>query len=153
MSLMLVRTLSTLRPSGTFRGLEDPRRLGYKQSLKSMCRTYGSLMDWRLGSEACQDKASLFLGRVPWALTHLKERVGATDPYFSQRLGSTTIRSFDQEPRFRDSSLRLIDGYSRRPKFFTAGAMAWLCFRLEMLSLDYICLLFGFPDLSSDRNH
>ncbi|GFZ21433.1 multidrug resistance-associated protein 3 [Actinidia rufa] len=47
--------------------------------------------------------------------------------------GSTTIRSFDQEPRFRDSSMKLIDGNSR-PNFYFAGAMEWLCFRLDMLS-------------------
>ena len=47
--------------------------------------------------------------------------------------GSTTIRSFDQESRFRDTSMKLIDGYSR-PKFHIAGAMEWLCFRLDMLS-------------------
>ncbi|KAK3032481.1 hypothetical protein RJ639_037294 [Escallonia herrerae] len=47
--------------------------------------------------------------------------------------GSTTIRSFDQESRFRETSMKLIDGYSR-PKFNTAGAMEWLCFRLDMLS-------------------
>ncbi|KAH6768081.1 multidrug resistance-associated protein 3 [Perilla frutescens var. frutescens] len=55
--------------------------------------------------------------------------------HFSETLsGSITIRSFDQEPRFRDISLRLIDGYSR-PKFNTAGAMEWLCIRLDVLSL------------------
>ncbi|GFP80473.1 ABC transporter c family member 3 [Phtheirospermum japonicum] len=54
---------------------------------------------------------------------------------FSETLsGSSTIRSFDQEPRFRDLSMKLIDGYSR-PKFHTAGAMEWLCLRLDMLSL------------------
>ncbi|GFZ05328.1 multidrug resistance-associated protein 3 [Actinidia rufa] len=37
------------------------------------------------------------------------------------------------EPRFRDSSMKLIDGNSR-PKFYVAGAMEWLCFRLDMLS-------------------
>ncbi|KAF8369673.1 hypothetical protein HHK36_032304 [Tetracentron sinense] len=47
--------------------------------------------------------------------------------------GSTTIRSFDQESRFWDMNMKLIDGYSR-PKFHTAGAMEWLCFRLDMLS-------------------
>ncbi|KAF8410845.1 hypothetical protein HHK36_003382 [Tetracentron sinense] len=47
--------------------------------------------------------------------------------------GSTTIRSFDQESRFWDVNMKLIDGYSR-PKFHTAGAMEWLCFRLAMLS-------------------
>lgn len=47
--------------------------------------------------------------------------------------GSATIRSFDQEHRFRESSMKLIDGNSR-PKFYIAGAMEWLCFRLDMLS-------------------
>uniref|UniRef100_A0A5B7AW34 ABC-type xenobiotic transporter n=1 Tax=Davidia involucrata TaxID=16924 RepID=A0A5B7AW34_DAVIN len=47
--------------------------------------------------------------------------------------GSITIRSFDQELRFQDTSMKLIDGYSR-PKFHIAGAMEWLCFRLDMLS-------------------
>ncbi|KAL2245236.1 UNVERIFIED_CONTAM: ABC transporter C family member 3 [Sesamum indicum] len=55
--------------------------------------------------------------------------------HFSETLsGSSTIRSFDQERRFRDISMRLIDGYSR-PKFYTAGAMEWLCIRLDVLSL------------------
>ncbi|CAI9088257.1 OLC1v1022538C1 [Oldenlandia corymbosa var. corymbosa] len=48
--------------------------------------------------------------------------------------GSSTIRSFDQESRFQDTSMKLIDGYSR-PKFHTAAAMEWLCFRLDVLSL------------------
>ncbi|KAK4851345.1 hypothetical protein QYF36_014332 [Acer negundo] len=47
--------------------------------------------------------------------------------------GSTTIRSFDQEARFQDTNMKLMDGYSR-PKFHVAGAMEWLCFRLDMLS-------------------
>ncbi|XP_073303895.1 ABC transporter C family member 3-like [Primulina huaijiensis] len=55
--------------------------------------------------------------------------------HFSETLsGSSTIRSFEQEPRFRDTSMKLIDGYSR-PKFHTAGAMEWLCIRLDVLSL------------------
>ncbi|KAL8492102.1 hypothetical protein ACS0TY_023647 [Phlomoides rotata] len=55
--------------------------------------------------------------------------------HFSETLtGSITIRSFDQEPRFRDICMRLIDGYSR-PKFYTAAAMEWLCIRLDVLSL------------------
>ncbi|KAM7495633.1 hypothetical protein LguiB_030242 [Lonicera macranthoides] len=54
--------------------------------------------------------------------------------HFSETIsGSTTIRSFDQESRFQDISMKLIDGYSR-PKFNSAGAMEWLCFRLDMLS-------------------
>ncbi|MCL7040581.1 hypothetical protein MKW94_012127, partial [Papaver nudicaule] len=47
--------------------------------------------------------------------------------------GSTTIRSFSQEPRFMDTNLKLTDAYSR-PKFYNATAMEWLCFRLDMLS-------------------
>lgn len=47
--------------------------------------------------------------------------------------GSTTIRSFDQETRFCNTNMKLNDGYSR-PKFHIAGAMEWLCFRLDMLS-------------------
>ena len=46
--------------------------------------------------------------------------------------GSTTIRSFDQEARFQDTNMKLMDGYSR-PKFHVAAAMEWLCFRLDML--------------------
>ncbi|VFQ76859.1 unnamed protein product [Cuscuta campestris] len=48
--------------------------------------------------------------------------------------GSTTIRSFDQEARFHELSMNLIDGYNR-PKFHAAGAMEWLCFRLDVLSV------------------
>ncbi|XP_006839138.3 ABC transporter C family member 3 isoform X1 [Amborella trichopoda] len=47
--------------------------------------------------------------------------------------GSTTIRSFDKESRFMTTNLKLIDAYSR-PKFYNAGAIEWLCFRLDMLS-------------------
>ncbi|KAH7546891.1 hypothetical protein FEM48_Zijuj01G0248900 [Ziziphus jujuba var. spinosa] len=47
--------------------------------------------------------------------------------------GSTTIRSFDQDARFQNTNMKLTDGYSR-PKFNVAGAMEWLCFRLDMLS-------------------
>ncbi|XP_042010090.1 ABC transporter C family member 3-like [Salvia splendens] len=55
--------------------------------------------------------------------------------HFSETLsGAIIIRSFDQESRFLDISLRLIDGYSR-PKFHVAGAMEWLCLRLDVLSL------------------
>lgn len=60
--------------------------------------------------------------------------------HFSETLlGSSTIRSFDQEPRFRDLNMRLVDAYSR-PKFYTSGAMEWLCFRMDVLCL----LTFGF---------
>lgn len=55
--------------------------------------------------------------------------------HFSETLsGSSTIRSFDQEPRFRDLNMKLIDAYSR-PKFHTSGAMEWLCIRLDVLSI------------------
>ncbi|GFY97857.1 multidrug resistance-associated protein 3 [Actinidia rufa] len=47
--------------------------------------------------------------------------------------GSANIRSFDQESRFTETSMKLIDGHSR-PKFYNAGAMEWLCFRLDVLS-------------------
>ncbi|KAH9804121.1 ABC transporter C family member 3 [Citrus sinensis] len=47
--------------------------------------------------------------------------------------GSTTIRSFDQESRFIDTNMELMDGYSR-PTFHVAAAMEWLGFRLDMLS-------------------
>lgn len=53
--------------------------------------------------------------------------------------GSTVIRSFDQESRFRETNVLLSDGYSR-PKFHIAGAMEWLCFRLDVLS----SFVFGF---------
>ncbi|ERN01708.1 hypothetical protein AMTR_s00090p00176020 [Amborella trichopoda] len=54
--------------------------------------------------------------------------------YFAESLsGSTTIRSFDKESRFMTTNLKLIDAYSR-PKFYNAGAMEWLCFRLDLLS-------------------
>ncbi|EFH65089.1 hypothetical protein ARALYDRAFT_894982 [Arabidopsis lyrata subsp. lyrata] len=61
--------------------------------------------------------------------------------HFSETIsGATTIRGFSQESRFRSDNMRLSDGYSR-PKFYKAGAMEWLCFRLEMLS----SLTFVFP--------
>ncbi|KAG9459673.1 hypothetical protein H6P81_004181 [Aristolochia fimbriata] len=54
--------------------------------------------------------------------------------HFAESLsGSSNIRSFDQEARFMDTNLNLIDAYAR-PQFHTAGAMEWLCFRLDMLS-------------------
>lgn len=48
--------------------------------------------------------------------------------------GASTIRSFNQESRFMDTSMKLIDAYSR-PKFHASAAMEWLCFRLDVLSL------------------
>ncbi|XP_042489373.1 ABC transporter C family member 3-like isoform X2 [Macadamia integrifolia] len=62
--------------------------------------------------------------------------------HFSESsLGSTTIRCFDQEDRFMDTNLKLIDGYSR-PKFHFSGAMEWLCFRMDFLaSITYAIFL------------
>ncbi|XP_043705047.1 ABC transporter C family member 3-like [Telopea speciosissima] len=58
-------------------------------------------------------------------------------------LGLTTIRCFDQEERFMDTNLKLVDGFSR-PKFHFSGAIEWLCFRMDMLaSITYaISLVF-----------
>ncbi|XP_043706475.1 ABC transporter C family member 3-like isoform X2 [Telopea speciosissima] len=53
--------------------------------------------------------------------------------YAESSLGSTTIRGFDQEERFMDTNLKLVDGYSR-PKFYFSGAMEWLCFRMDILA-------------------
>ncbi|KAJ9182559.1 hypothetical protein P3X46_006542 [Hevea brasiliensis] len=47
--------------------------------------------------------------------------------------GSTTIRSFDQQLRFQETNMKLMDSYSR-PLFHSAAAMEWLCFRLDMFS-------------------
>ncbi|XP_042496376.1 ABC transporter C family member 3-like [Macadamia integrifolia] len=66
--------------------------------------------------------------------------------YFAESvLGSTTIRCFDQEERFMDTNLQLVDVYSR-PKFYFSSAMEWLCFRMDILaSITYavflICLI------------
>ncbi|KAK6934570.1 ABC transporter-like, ATP-binding domain [Dillenia turbinata] len=60
--------------------------------------------------------------------------------HFSESIsGSTTIRGFNQESRFQDRNMELIDKYSR-PKFYNSGAMQWLCFRLDLLS----SVTFGF---------
>ncbi|XP_027939759.1 ABC transporter C family member 3-like [Vigna unguiculata] len=54
--------------------------------------------------------------------------------HFSETIsGTSTIRSFDQQSRFQETNMKLTDAYSR-PKFNIAGAMEWLCFRLDMLS-------------------
>uniref|UniRef100_A0A453FX41 ABC transmembrane type-1 domain-containing protein n=3 Tax=Aegilops tauschii TaxID=37682 RepID=A0A453FX41_AEGTS len=47
--------------------------------------------------------------------------------------GSTIIRSFGKENQFLSTNNQLMDAYSR-PKFYNAGAMEWLCFRMDMLS-------------------
>ncbi|KAL5730763.1 hypothetical protein ACHQM5_003555 [Ranunculus cassubicifolius] len=54
--------------------------------------------------------------------------------HFAESLsGLTTIRSFDQEPRFMDTNMKLIDS-SSQPDFYGVSAMQWLGFRLDMLS-------------------
>ncbi|KAF9589029.1 hypothetical protein IFM89_018268 [Coptis chinensis] len=57
--------------------------------------------------------------------------------------GMTTIRSFDQEPRFMETNLKLADNWSR-PDFYAVGAMEWLGFHLDMLSsiTFAVCLIF-----------
>ncbi|XLU63251.1 hypothetical protein S245_022460, partial [Arachis hypogaea] len=53
---------------------------------------------------------------------------------FSETIsGTPTIRSFDQQSRFQEKNLKLIDRYSR-PEFNSAAASEWLCFRLDILS-------------------
>ncbi|XP_054799933.1 ABC transporter C family member 3-like isoform X2 [Prosopis cineraria] len=47
--------------------------------------------------------------------------------------GTTTIRSFDQESRFKGTNMKLMDGYSR-PIFNIVAARNWLGLRLDMLS-------------------
>ncbi|XP_043688420.1 ABC transporter C family member 3-like isoform X1 [Telopea speciosissima] len=56
-------------------------------------------------------------------------------------LGSSTIRGFNQEEKFMDTNLKLVDSYAR-PKFHFSGAMEWLCFRMDMLaSITYVISL------------
>ncbi|VAH81742.1 unnamed protein product [Triticum turgidum subsp. durum] len=47
--------------------------------------------------------------------------------------GSAIIRSFGKENQFLATNNQLMDAYSRQ-KFYNAGAMEWLCFRMDMLS-------------------
>ncbi|GLT66042.1 hypothetical protein SLA2020_384370 [Shorea laevis] len=54
--------------------------------------------------------------------------------HFAESLtGAATIRAFDQEDRFIDANLDLIDSHSR-PWFHNFTAMEWLSFRLNLLS-------------------
>ncbi|KAI4354324.1 hypothetical protein L6164_003194 [Bauhinia variegata] len=54
--------------------------------------------------------------------------------HFSETIsGAATIKSFDQEARFRETNMKLTDGYAR-PRFHVSGAMEWLCFRMDILS-------------------
>ncbi|OIW20436.1 hypothetical protein TanjilG_11135 [Lupinus angustifolius] len=70
--------------------------------------------------------------------------------HFSETIsGSTTIRCFGQESRFNDTNMKLIDRYSQ-PKLYSASAMEWLSFRLDVLSTITFafCLAFliSFPN-------
>ncbi|KAL2896839.1 ABC transporter C family member 3 [Bienertia sinuspersici] len=47
--------------------------------------------------------------------------------------GAMTIRSFDQESRFCETNMNLVNGYSR-PMFYNAAATQWLSIRLDLLS-------------------
>ncbi|KAL7216214.1 hypothetical protein ACSBR1_028208 [Camellia fascicularis] len=65
--------------------------------------------------------------------------------------GSATIRSFDQESRFIETSVKLIDGHSRA-KFYNAAALDWLCLRLYMLcaitfAFSLVFLIFAPPGI------
>ncbi|KAL5725703.1 ATP-binding cassette sub- C member 9 [Ranunculus cassubicifolius] len=54
--------------------------------------------------------------------------------HFAESLsGASTIRAFDQERRFTEANLDLIDNHSR-PLFHSVSAMEWLSFRLNLLS-------------------
>ncbi|KAF2285674.1 hypothetical protein GH714_007042 [Hevea brasiliensis] len=63
--------------------------------------------------------------------------------------GSTTIRSFDQQSRFQRTNMKVMDAFCR-PKFHIAGAMEWLCFRLDVFSsitfATSLVLLISFQD-------
>uniref|UniRef100_A0A2N9IYU1 ABC-type xenobiotic transporter n=1 Tax=Fagus sylvatica TaxID=28930 RepID=A0A2N9IYU1_FAGSY len=54
--------------------------------------------------------------------------------HFAESLsGAATIRAFDQEDRFIDGNISLVDNHSR-PWFHNVSAMEWLSFRLNLLS-------------------
>ena len=54
--------------------------------------------------------------------------------HFAESLsGVATVRAFNQESRFIDTNLSLIDDHSR-PLFHNISAIEWLSFRLNMLS-------------------
>ncbi|RDX74677.1 ABC transporter C family member 3, partial [Mucuna pruriens] len=70
--------------------------------------------------------------------------------HFSETIsGSTTIRCFEHESRFNDINMKLIDRCSQ-PRLYSASAMEWLSFRLDILStiVFSFCLVFliSFPN-------
>ncbi|XP_065862553.1 ABC transporter C family member 3-like isoform X2 [Euphorbia lathyris] len=59
--------------------------------------------------------------------------------HFSETIsGLISIRSFDQQSRFLELNMKLVDAYSRT-RFHIAGGTEWLCLRQEMLS----CITFA----------
>ncbi|KAI5408787.1 Canalicular multispecific organic anion transporter 2, variant 2 [Lathyrus oleraceus] len=74
--------------------------------------------------------------------------------HFSETIsGSTTISCFEQESRFNETNMQLIDKFSQ-PKLYSASAMEWLSFRLDLLSstIFAFCLAFlvSFPSSIAD---
>ncbi|XP_058788044.1 ABC transporter C family member 3-like isoform X3 [Vicia villosa] len=74
--------------------------------------------------------------------------------HFSETIsGSTTIRCFEQESRFNEMNMQLIDKYSQ-PKLYSSSAIEWLNFRLGILSstIFAFCLVFlvSFPNSIAD---
>ncbi|KAI5409094.1 ABC transporter C family member 3 isoform X3 [Lathyrus oleraceus] len=74
--------------------------------------------------------------------------------HFSETIsGSTTIRCFEQESRFNEMNMKLIDKYSQ-PKLYSSSALEWLSFRLGILSstIFAFCLIFlvSFPSSIAD---
>lgn len=74
--------------------------------------------------------------------------------HFAESLsGSVSVRSFDQENEFVNTNYNLSNDFSRL-QFHTAGAMGWLSFRLDMLSIltfafsliFLICMPYGVID-------
>jgi len=47
--------------------------------------------------------------------------------------GTSTIRSYDHQSRFRETNMKLTDAYCR-PNFSISATIEWLRFRLDMLS-------------------
>ncbi|XP_058788045.1 ABC transporter C family member 3-like isoform X4 [Vicia villosa] len=59
--------------------------------------------------------------------------------HFSETIsGSTTIRCFEQESRFNEMNMQLIDKYSQ-PKLYSSSAIEWLNFRLGIKQQFCFC--------------
>ncbi|KAI6706351.1 hypothetical protein NL676_009313 [Syzygium grande] len=67
--------------------------------------------------------------------------------HFAESLsGAATIRAFDQEDRFTNGNLGLVDNHSR-PWFHNVSAMEWLSFRLNLLSNFVFAFFIGFAGI------